>query len=234
MTHELFSRPGSFHIQTGAPNEDRAAVVTRGGVTAAVVCDGAGSAPHGADAAALTARTLAPMLAKEFTALFEADGASFRLRILRAVEQALEQYSLRAGIEAGELACTILAAAVNDRGQCICLHLGDGILLQKRRQEDGPSVVSAPMTGLAPHSTYLTMNCDLSRFLRCYRWEDAHLEQLLLLTDGAAEHLTRLQGGKGWVYTGPLPMDLTAMLPHLTRMCPRDDHSAVLLTRPQM
>lgn len=233
MTHDFFSRPGSFHLQAGIPNEDRATVVTHGGVTAAVVCDGAGSARHGADAAALTAQTLAPMLAKEFTALFETDGASFRLRILRAVEQALEQYRLRTGIPAQELACTILAAAMNEQGQCICLHLGDGILLQKRQCEDGPSVVSAPMTGLAPHSTYLTMNCDLSRFLRCYRWEDAHLEQLLLLTDGAAEHLTSLQGSRGWVYTGPLPMDLAAMLPHLTRLRPRDDHSAVLLTRTQ-
>ena len=233
MTHDFFSRPGTFHLRGGVENEDRISVVTRGSVTAAVVCDGAGSARCGAAAATVTAQTLAPLLAAEFAALFETGGAAFQLRIIHAVEQALAQYSHRSGAPAQELACTILAAAMDECGRCICLHLGDGILLQKRLREDHPTVVSAPMTGLAPHSTYLTMNCDLSRYLRCYRWEDAHLEQLLLLTDGAAEHLTQLQGGRGWVYTGPVPLDLTVILPHLARLSPRDDHSAVLLTRPQ-
>lgn len=231
MTHDFFSRPGTVHLREGSDNEDRVSVVTRGSVTAAVVCDGAGSARYGGAAAERTAQTLSSLLASEFSALFETEGAAFHLRIIHAVEQALAQYSRRTGAPPQELACTILAAAADEGGRCICLHLGDGILLQKRQHQVHPTLVSAPMTGLAPHSTYLTMNCDLSRYLRCYRWEDAHLEQLLLLTDGAAEHLTRLQGGQGWVYTGPVPLALPAILPHLTRLSPRDDHSAVLLTR---
>ena len=86
------------------------------------------------------------------------------------------------------------------------------------------------MTGLAPHSTYLTMNCDLHRYLRVYRWESAALEQLLLLSDGAAEHLVRLQGGDGWVYSASA-WDIHSIHTLLRTANPRDDHSVLLITR---
>ena len=231
MTCNFFSLPGSDHLHMNSENEDRLAVAVHDGVTAAVLCDGAGSARYGAAAAETTAQTLSGLLAREFSKLFEADGAGLRLRIIDTLEQALLRQSQHLGAPAEEFACTILAAAMDGQGRCICLHLGDGILLQQFPGQLRPTVVSPPMTGLAPHTTYLTMNCDLSRYLRFYRWQDRNLSSLLLLTDGASEHLSRLQGSLGWSYTGPVPLDLPAMRTHLIRQHPRDDHSALLLTR---
>lgn len=230
MICEYLTFPGSYHLHLGTANEDRVRVLSRDGLTAAAVCDGAGSFGSGAEAAELVADALTTLLHGDFDALFSAPGDRVRELLTGAVEQTLHGHSRRSGIPAKELACTILAAAVHEDGRCLCVHLGDGIILQKNKGDDCPSVVSCPMTGLAPHSTYLTMNCDMGRYLRLYRWESPDLERLLLLSDGAAEHLVRLRGGAGWVYTAGEP-DIRSIRTRLHAAHPRDDHSALLICR---
>ena len=230
MNCNYFSFPGTRHLQAGQENEDRITVRARGGITAAVLCDGAGSADFGAAAADLTGRVLARLLTEEFDALYESDPDLARSRAIREVEQALLDHSRAQGIEPRMLACTILAAAAAEDGRCLCLHLGDGIIFHRNREDPRLRVVSCPMTGLVPHSTYLTMNCDMSRYLRLYRFREPELSELLLLTDGAAEHLVRLKDARGWVYTQPTS-DLARVHARLVRCGPRDDCSAVRITR---
>ena len=232
MTYSFLTCMGRDHMLHSGSNEDRVRIVSHDGVTTAVVCDGAGSFRAGSDAAAKTADILTELLHRRFRELCTAPSADARKLICEAVETSLHSLSRRMGIAAQELACTILATAVHTDGRCLCVHLGDGIILQKDKGNHRPSVVSCPMTGLVPHSTYLTMNCDLDRYLRFYRWESDCLEQLLLLSDGAAEHLVRLQGGDGWVYTaGEMAFD--AIRTRLLEANPRDDHSVVLISRKQ-
>ena len=221
MFHEYFTSPGSFHLHRGSPNEDRVLVSCRDGLTSAAICDGAGSFDFGSDAAEVVCKTITELFHTRFEMLFCIPTTELREILVRTVEDALREYSRICGIRENELACTILAAAVHEDGRCLCIHLGDGHSL---------SVVSCPMTGLAPHSTYLTMNCDLHRYLRVYRWESAALEQLLLLSDGAAEHLVRLQGGDGWVYSASA-WDIHSIHTLLRTANPRDDHSVLLITR---
>ena len=232
MIHACFSRPGTDHIHHGRANEDRVRVLSRNGLTAAAVCDGAGSFGAGAEAAELVSDTLTALMHRQFDILFALPAAMVRAQLAQAVEDVLRAHSRRRGIREQELACTILAAAVHEDGRCLCIHLGDGIILQQNDGDACPSVVSCPMTGLAPHSTYLTMNCDLGHYLRLYRWESADLRRLLLLSDGAAEHLVRRRGGEGRVYTAGEP-DHQPLRTRLHAANPRDDHSALLISRLQ-
>lgn len=227
---EFLSQSGTYHIRSGADNEDRIAIRSGGGLTTAVLCDGAGSFGAGACAAALISEMLASFLHTQFELLYGADGEESRMLLLERIERTLRAHARWTDTPVQELACTILAAAVHEDGRCLCLHLGDGIILQKNRCEARTSVVSCPMTGLVPHSTYLTMNCDLRSYLRMYRWQSRELESLLLLSDGAAEHLVRLQGGDGWVYNGGEP-DIRDIRERLGKCSPQDDHSAVLIRR---
>lgn len=231
MIQESYTNIGRFHSSCSGENEDRMVILTGGGVTAAVVCDGAGSFRGGAAAAQITAQTLAGALAARFDGLYGSVGQNARIQIADLVHGALTRYAAQKGISPGELACTIVAAAVDEDGRCICFHLGDGFILQKNRDDEEISVVSPPMNGLVPNSTYLTMNCDLWQHLRFYRWKCPALERLLLLTDGAAEHLVRLEQGVGWVYTAECGMDTASIRDCLERHGPWDDHSAVLLRR---
>lgn len=232
MIHAYLSHPGTDHIHLGRANEDRIRVLSRDGLTAAAVCDGAGSFGAGAEAAELVSDALTALLHEEFDRLFSLSADKVRAHLARAVEDVLRVHSRRSGIREQDLACTILAAAAHEDGRCLCLHLGDGIILQQNEGDACPSVVSCPMTGLMPHSTYLTMNCDLNHYLRMYRWKSAALSRLLLLSDGAAEHLVQLRGGAGWVYTAGKP-DMQTIRTRLHAANPRDDHSALLISRLQ-
>lgn len=231
LYHDYFTSPGSDHLRRHAGNEDRVSVLSRDGLTAAVICDGAGSFRSGAAAAELTAAHLSAFLLEHFEALYIGLGDTVQRTVAETVEQCLHEHGEKTGTDAQELACTILAAAVHEDGRCICLHLGDGIILQQNARDEAPSVVSSPMTGLSPHSTYLTMNCDLHRFLRFYRWDCPSLSGILLLSDGAAEHLVKLSGGAGWIYTAPGGLSLSHIRTFLPKKHPRDDHSCVLISR---
>ena len=230
MNYAYLTATGTDHLHRGIPNEDRVRVLSRNGLTVAAVCDGAGSFGSGALAAELVAGELISLLSDRFDWLYRETAERSRSFLANAIEILLRDHSRRRGICEQELACTILAAAVHEDGRCLCIHLGDGIILQKEESSDSPSVVSCPMTGLVPHSTYLTMNCDLNHYLRLYHWESSDLCWLLLLSDGAAEHLVRLRGGAGWVYTAG-DADIQAIRTHLRAAKPRDDHSALLISR---
>lgn len=171
------------------------------------------------------------ILKEEFREFYFSDGAAARMRMVRMVTQRLAAYSRESGIPLQELACTILAAAMDEDGRCVCFHLGDGIILQKDRDDRELRVVSVPMNGLTETSTYLTMNCEMWRYLRYCRWQSDGIEQLLLLTDGAAEHLVRRQGGAGWKFRPDVPADLECMRSHLRQSHPADDCTAALITR---
>lgn len=220
-----------MHAAAHRPNEDRAAVSGGDSLAVAVVCDGAGSSAAGGIAAELVSGLLVKALEESFREFYFSDGAAARMRLIRMVTQRLAAYSRDRGIPERELACTILAAAMDEDGRCVCFHLGDGIIMQKDREDRELRVVSAPMNGLTGKSTYLTMNCEMWRYLRYCRWQSAGIEQLLLLTDGAAEHLVRRQGGAGWRLRPDVPADLEPMRRYLRRKNPADDCTAARITR---
>lgn len=221
----FFTFTGQAHAAARQPGEDHAAAYDETALSVAVVCDGAGSAAAGGAAAALVSRFLARTLAEQFQEFYLCDGATARMRVTRQVTEKLQAHSRISGIPEQELACTILAAAMDKDGRCVCFHLGDGIILQKDRGREKLSVVSAPMNGLTSHSTYLTMNCEMWRYLRYYRWQSAETEQLLLLSDGAAEHLVRRQGGAGWTFNPDLSTDPDCLQHYLHRQKPIDDYT---------
>lgn len=221
----FFTCPGQFHTAARMPGQDHAAAYDENDLSVVIVCDGAGSAAAGGTAAALVSRLLARILAEQFQEFYLCDGATARMRLTQLVNQTLQEHSRLSRIPEQELACTILAAAMDRSGRCVCFHLGDGIILQKDRSGGKLSVVSAPMNGLTGHSTYLTMNCDMWRYLRYYRWQSADTQQLLLLTDGAAEHLVQRSGGAGWTFRPDLSADPEHLQRYLQEKEPEDDYT---------
>lgn len=208
--------------------EDQGAWKSMADVSAAVLCDGAGSFSGGAAAARLTAGLLSEVLCSRFEELYCSDGGTARLTVSRMVTELLTEYSRSTGIPGRELACTILAAAMDSRGRAVCFHLGDGIILQRDRGEYSP--VTGPRRGAVPGSTYLTMNCCLWQHLRFCRWQSDTLERLLLMTDGAADHAAERQPG-GWCFRPDPETEPEELRRWLQRQKPRDDYSAAMLTR---
>ena len=230
MKAAIFSHPGGFHQRSGQENQDHVTAARKGNVVAAVVCDGAGSFRHGAVAAKIAAKVTAEFLTEDFPALFAMDGTAVRRLLTRKLVLTLESYGKRNALDSRELATTLVAAAMDDDGRCICLHLGDGMILMRSRKKSVPQMICAPENGLSGEgSTYLTMNCDLFSHLRLARWKDRELESLCLMTDGASRCLARRQDGI-WQFRD-FPWEKRELTEYLNSMEPEDDYSFALLHR---
>lgn len=230
MKAAIISHAGSYHRKHGQENQDHGIVVHKGTVVAAAVCDGAGSFRYGAEAAKIAAKAAAEFLTEDFPALFAMDGTVARRLLTRKLWLALETYARENAIEARELATTLVAAAMDDAGRCLCFHLGDGMILMRSRNGEIPQMICAPENGLSGEgSTYLTMNCDLFSHLRLTRWKDGALEDLCLMTDGASRCLARRMEGN-WQFR-EFPWEKQKLTEYLNQMEPEDDYSFALLHR---
>lgn len=226
-----FSQPGAYHRERGQDNEDFVTTACTDSVAVCVLCDGAGGLKAGGIAAKLVSQSIADVLLRDFSELYASDGNCAGRKIVLQVYRSLTGYSLAAGIPASDLGCTILAAAMDREGRCISFHLGDGIILRHRQYQSHWQVVSAPRNGLWENSTYLTMNCDMLRQIHFCRWKDPQLHRLLLLTDGAAEHLTHRSGKDGWVLPHPPDTAPETLRRYLDKRSPMDDYSLGMLIR---
>ena len=227
LEYAYFSKTGKYHRQRQGCNEDRVVCFQREDLVGAVVCDGAGSCPSGGLAAQLVSEAVAKALSRNFAGWYDMDAQTLRRRLVRCILDRLEHCRGTHGIPPKELACTLMAAVMDRQGRCLCVHLGDGIILTRRH--DGFQVASAPENGLVPAATYLTMNCNMFRHLRLCRWQDPSVQALYLLTDGAANHL--VHRGGNWQFKTEHLHSMEAMEKYLKQKEPWDDHSCAILRR---
>lgn len=226
-----FSETGHYHRMHGLPNEDYISIRRNDSLAVMVICDGAGGLGTGKVAAQLTAKQIAEELHSHFKEFYFSDSGSAKRRIEQLVHICLNKYAATANIVPSDLACTILTVALDREGRCVCFHLGDGIIFRKKKQNTEWDVVSSPRNGLIQNTTYLTMNCDIYKELQYYRWKDDELQSILMLTDGASEHLLKRSGQRGWEFSDVCETTIANMKKHLDSVEPQDDYSGGMISR---
>lgn len=193
MRCSAFARTGYFHKENFIPCEDYYSIIEKDGLSILVICDGAGNKKGGAIAAKLVSEIVVNYLYENFEKLYFMNSEDAKRRIVQKIDTCLSEYGKIEGITDKELACTIVAVAIDKEQRCICLHLGDGIILNYSYNQTVPRVISSPMNGLTTKFTFLTMNCDLNQYLQFYRWKENASGTFLLMTDGAYEHFKKIQ-----------------------------------------
>ena len=227
----VFSEAGSYHRTQEQANEDAIVSMTNDSVAVVVACDGAGSLSAGGIAAKLASETVAKELLLTFDELYCSDSASARWNLAKAVTACLSSYGEQHNLATSDLACTIVAAAMDTEGRCICFHLGDGIIFRRKTDSISWDSVSSPRNGLTKNTTYLTMNCNLWHYLQYYRWKDPKTESILLLTDGASEHLVRRGRDYEWRLMRKCQSNTTNIKKFLESIDPHDDYSCGMIIR---
>ena len=214
-------RTGIRHMENALPCSDAAAESLLLGCRACALCDGAGDPAGGRIAAKLVSETVSRQLALHFPRYLYEEEETVRREVSLTVHQALQAKALGLGMPLKTLACTILAAAANDQGQWVALHLGDGGIWGRFGKEGGWQAVSGPQRGPRESGTCLTMSCNLPLHLRLYRSLREEHTELLLLTDGAQELFLR-RGKPG--------MDALRKLFRSRTPCSGDDYSFAWLS----
>lgn len=229
MKCSAFSGIGDYHKKNLIPCQDCYSILEKGDLSILVMCDGAGNKKAGAIAARVVSDLVAEFLCENFRELYIIDSGDAKRRIAKHIDNSLKEYSILANINCQELACTIMAVAMDKEQRCICLHLGDGIILQYQYNQEVPKVISAPMNGLHAIITFVTMNCDLAQYMQFYRWKEKARGMFLMMTDGAQEYVLNSKKVFWNKEDKSCNMDMIRLRQFLDSGAPADDYSCGIM-----
>jgi hypothetical protein len=190
---------GAYHALKGDTCQDRHRIqVTPGGVLIAVVSDGAGSARHAGEGAAILCEQVSAALAK---AAGKGRGKPSRGLIRKAVRavcagieaaraKALDEAPADSGLH--DYHATLVGAVVAPGKGGLFFHIGDGAALAL----DGERwTLSAPRNGEYSYETYFFTESDWRRNLRFMLIEPGH-DTIFVMTDGVTDLALKTVAGK--------------------------------------
>ena len=177
---------GRAHQAAGTRGQDRTAYLSRGGVQALCLADGAGSATHAELGAQAVADAGCALIVEHFQELVTSNADGVREAVLGHVLPRLDALAARHGCSRGDLASTLLALGVDDN-RFMAMHVGDGVI---GYMKDGEvRVISAPDNAeFANQTTFITSH-DAAPAMRLIRGSLAGVEGFLLMSDGASTSL---------------------------------------------
>lgn len=228
-----YSCAGTFHAERNMPNEDCVATLKNDNLVVSVVTDGAGGKKAGKEAAQLLAPDFAEWIFSTFQELYCRKGDYVRAEAVRIIDSLLKAYAQSHGYEENDLACTLMASAIDSEGRCFCIHLGDGIVLRRMAGDsvNSAEVVSPPENGLTSQETFLSMNCNMWRHIRYCRWKDPKTDCIISLSDGAQTHIAKLENTEGWSINTSCQLDAKSIIQYLINAQPSDDHSFAIISK---
>ena len=228
LTIKSFCQRGETHRQQHLPCQDWAAQVSEKTKGAVSLCDGAGGFARSGASAQLASRLIAEYLIARFSNCLTFSPVTIQHELTLLLEKEFSDFAAFHAISTKQMACTILAAAMDVYGNCLCLHLGDGLLLRRQKNADTFQIISSPDNGITGNTTYLTMNCSLYRHLQFFRWKDRNTQEIYLLTDGAD---TALRGGSTGDIRFPCSAEFSSIKSYLISCKIADDASIAAIAR---
>lgn len=185
-------RRGTRHENLGLPCQDAVCLRqeqdagTGHTISAAALCDGAGSVPYALEGAQAVCEAVAGLLAQGYSRLESATSSAARQTLLRCVKRSLNRTARTLGCPVWQLSSTLVAVALDETARTmLTIHLGDGVILGLT---GGGRVLSlsAAENGRFCNETWFTTSRDAARHLRL-GWHDLAAEDLLavcLSSDG--------------------------------------------------
>lgn len=175
---------GSSHLADGLDCQDRFAIQAYSDRLIAVVADGAGSAPRGADGATIAVETLASEFKRALLAKDALNEGWLRSLVVRAIEEArvrVMETATRFGVSSEEFHSTILGVLADPEGG-VLFHIGDGAAAVVEKA--GRTIISRPENGRFPNETFFYTEDDWQLNLRITPFLEP--SRILLASDGAA------------------------------------------------
>lgn len=197
MNRMVCTVPGTVHevdayksylkngVETLAECQDNVCVLSRKGITAACLCDGAGSYKMAATGSRVMSENIARWLLRDYYVLKKASNdlivASAAITIWKTMQELSEEYQL----PPEEFSSTLVACVTDEKNnQTITLHLGDGIIISCS-DYDQCCGVSLPENGTYSYTTWLT-SCDIPEILDHLRVQRIRSDRMIMLSDGAS------------------------------------------------
>lgn len=184
ITVRFFQISGKYHDFDMDKCQDQLNIISDSERTTIVLCDGASSSPFGKLAAKETSKIIGQNLHENFERYLYNIIPDTKRRLTQLTDNKLMQVAKKMNLDARLLATTILAVSMDNEGNFIGIHLGDGSIQCNIKGKNQLLTVSSPQNGDHPNTTYLTMNCPLFFYMRFYRWQEPDTTRIILMSDG--------------------------------------------------
>jgi serine/threonine protein phosphatase PrpC len=185
---------GRGHAADGTPCQDRTQYLSRHGVKATCLADGAGSASHSGYGAQVVTDVGCGYLVDHFDSLIRSDDASAaKGAVVDHLVGALAKAAERLSCQVADLASTFLAVAVSG-DRFVGMHIGDGVIGYLKNGE--LHVASAPDNAeYANQTTFVTSSGAASR-MRLFRGSLHGVTGFVLMSDGTSSSLYDVREAK--------------------------------------
>ena len=185
---------GSRHETQGIPCQDAVCLLqqmdqsTGHRISAAVLCDGAGSASFSREGAQAASRAAAEILTRSFSFLENSGREEAGKYVLTKLQDILKAEAEKLGCMQHQLASTLAAVALDETSRtALTVHLGDGTILGLKK--DGKAVcLGRPENGRFCSETWFTTSrCAIEHLnIGWYDWDTEKLVAVFLSSDGLA------------------------------------------------
>lgn len=180
---------GRSHRATEKPCQDKTSSLCCNGVTSMALADGAGSADLSHEGAACAAEAACEVLCRRFEELSTAASPlEMRLCVLQAVSERITQRAKELHVSTSELACTLLAVAVQG-DRYLLFHVGDGVIAYRKKGK--LLVASGPENGEFSNTTVFVTSKNALLKSRVMRGKQPALDGFVLMSDGCETALYR-------------------------------------------
>ena len=185
---------GHGHLRDGTPVQDRTKYLSRGGVQALCLADGAGSASHSEFGAQAVVDEGCALLVEQFHEFAAStDGARVKLELLGRLRGKVDAVADRHGLESGDLASTFLGVAVSG-DSFLGAHVGDGVVGYLKHGD--LHVISAPDNSEFANQTTFVTSRSAAESMRLFRGSLEGVAGFILMSDGTGESLFNSRTGQ--------------------------------------
>lgn len=185
---------GWGHLRDGTPVQDRTKYLSRAGVQALSLADGAGSGQRSELGAQVVVDEGCAVLVERFREFAVSnDGAKVKVELLRRLCARVGAVADGHGLERRDLASTYIGVAVSG-DKFLGAHIGDGVVGYLKHGE--LHVISAPDNGEFANQTTFVTTRDAAGSMRLFRGSLDGVSGFILMSDGTGESLFNQRTGQ--------------------------------------
>lgn len=185
---------GHGHLRDGTPVQDRTKYLSRGGVQALCLADGAGSAARSEFGAQTVVAEGCGLLVERFDEFAASnDGARVKVELIGRLLGRVSVVAERHGLELRDLASTFIGVAVSG-DKFLGAHVGDGVVGYMKHGE--LHVISAPDNNEFANQTTFVTSGRAAESMRLFRGSMEGVSGFILMSDGTGESLFNARTGQ--------------------------------------
>lgn len=185
---------GHGHLRDGTPVQDRTKYLSRGGVQALCLADGAGSAARSELGAQAVVDEGCAALVERFNEFeVSSDGARVKVELHERLLTRVGNLADRHRLELRDLASTFIGLAMSG-DRFLGAHIGDGVVGYLKNGQ--LQVISAPDNSEFANQTTFVTSGDAAKSMRLFRGHLEGVSGFILMSDGTGESLFDYRTGR--------------------------------------